>query len=75
MLTDKDVEALTHEIDDILASLAIKHQVGFLSLAATINARLMRMAVELNGQEDLKRLLGHILTITTEGDYADYSKH
>ena len=75
MLSDKDVEVLTHEIDDILANLALKHKVGFLSLAATINARLMRMAVELNGEEDLKRLLGHILTVATEETHANYSRH
>lgn len=75
MLTDANVEALTHEIDNILASLALKHEVGFLSLAATINARLMRMAVELNGQDDLKKLLAHILTITSEESYANVSKH
>jgi len=66
MLNDSQLEVLSYEIDDILVSLAQKHQVGSLSLSSIMIARLMRLVMETGDLNDFRSIM--TLAINTRTD-------
>ena len=66
---------LSREIDDLLAAICVKHQVGPLSLAAVINARLIWACRENGSEDDLHKLLQLILEKQYEPTYTNYGHH
>ena len=59
-MTDEQLIAVTHEVDDLLAALSIKHQITPLSLAAIFNARLIWACREVGSEDDYHKLLSTI---------------
>jgi hypothetical protein len=57
MLSDKQIETVAREIDNLLGDLAIKHQIGPLSLSGIIIARLIHFA---NNDENLYKLFSEV---------------
>ena len=60
-MDDAQLVVLSREVDDLLAAICVKHQVGPLTLAAIINARLIWACRE-NGSEDDYHKLLHSIT-------------
>ena len=57
MITDEQITVLARDVDNILAQLAIKHQVNPLSLSGIILARLIHFA---NHDDNLYRLFSEV---------------
>lgn len=57
MLSDKQIEMVVREIDNTLASIAVRHEIGPLSLSGIIIARLIHFT---NNDEDLYQLLSEV---------------
>lgn len=66
MLNDKQLEVLSYEVDDILMTLAQKHNIGSLSLSSIMIARLMRLVMETGDLDDLRSIM--VLAINTTDD-------
>ena len=66
---------LSREIDDLLAAICVKHQVGPLSLAAVINARLIWACRENGSEDDLHKLLQSISEKQYGPTYTNYGHH
>lgn len=66
MLNDNELVDLSYEIDNTLALLLEKHQIGPLSLSAIILARLMRMTEEVDADGDFKKIMKSASTHVAE---------
>ncbi len=59
-MDDAHLIVISKEIDELLAAICVKHQIGPLSLAAIINARLIWACRENGSEDDYHKLLGSI---------------
>ena len=64
MLSDKELEVLSYEIDDMLLKLGTKYKCSSLSLSSIMIARLMRLVMETGDLSDLKSIMA--LAINTD---------
>lgn len=64
MLSNKQLEDLSYQIDDILMKLATENKISPLSLSSIMIARLMRLVIETGDLNDLKSIMA--LAINTD---------
>lgn len=75
MLNSTDIKQLTEEIDNILASVAMKYEIGPLSLSALVLARLLAIHRECGSEADFRELVEVAFKMRVEESYANYSQH
>lgn len=80
MLNDTEIQALSKDIDFMLTELSTTYKIPVLSLAAVINARLLRIVVEMDdkehtGAENYRKLMLTIAGVETDRPYTNFSRH
>ena len=66
MISDENLEKLSHEIDDMLGDLGIKYEINLLSLTSVVLARVALMNMYIGNREDFNRLIHESLLPVTE---------
>lgn len=66
MISDENLEKLSHEIDDMLGDLGIRYEINMLSLTSVVLARLALMNMFVGNREDFNRLIYESVLPVTE---------
>lgn len=66
MISDENLEKLSHEIDDMLGDLGIRYEINMLSLTSVVLARLALMNMFVGNKEDFNRLIHESVLPVTE---------
>lgn len=57
IMSDKELETLSYEIDDLLINLSKKYNCSDLNLYSILIARMMRLSMEIGSLDDLKSIM------------------
>jgi hypothetical protein len=66
MISDENLEKLSHEIDDVLGDLGVRYGINMLSLTSVVLARLALMNMFIGNKEDFNRLIHEAVLPVTE---------
>jgi hypothetical protein len=66
MISDENLEKLSHEIDDMLGDLGIRYEINMLSLTSVVLARLALMNMFIGNREDFNLLIHEAVLPVTE---------
>ena len=66
MISDENLEKLSHEIDDMLSDLGIKYGINLLNLTSVVLARVALMNMYMGNREDFNRLIHEAVLPATE---------
>jgi hypothetical protein len=59
---------MSQEIDDILSAISVKYAVPPLSLSAIVLARLIRLAEQVEADDDFKKIMANAIQVTRKED-------
>lgn len=66
MISDENLEKLSHEIDDMLSDLGIRYEINLLNLTSVVLARVALMNMYMGNREDFNRLIHEAVLPATE---------
>ena len=61
MISDEQIERMSHEVDDMLGDLGVKYGVSVLSLTGIVLARLALFNIHLGNRDDFNKLIHETL--------------
>ena len=67
-MEDHQLIQMSQEIDDILSAISVKYAVPPLSLSAIVLARLIRLAEQVEADDDFKKIMANAIQVTRKED-------
>lgn len=67
-MEDHQLIQMSREIDDILSAISVKYAVPPLSLSAIVLARLIRLAEQVEADDDFKKIMANAIQVTRKED-------